>query len=101
MKGDGTVEQAVAVTDEESKADSHPILGDLLRDLSYKKVYVTSVSSLVKVPIWERQRTLRADRAREIANDWTQRKVGGKVLSSRVVYRENCISFRRAYLTAV
>lgn len=72
MKGNA---QAVTVSDEESKAQSHPILGDMLRDLGYKKVYCTSVAALVNVPIWERQRTLRAERAREIADDWTQRKV--------------------------
>src|SRR3546814_12333285 len=71
MRGDAAV-SAAAVSDEEAKADSHPILGQLLRDLGYKKVYATSVASLVSVPIWERQRTLRADRARPIADVWTQ-----------------------------
>lgn len=74
MQGNTQV-AAAAVTDEESKAQTHPILGDMLRDLGYKKVYATSVAALVTVPIWEKQRTLRAERARNIADDWTKRKV--------------------------
>ena len=48
-------------------ADPHPILGKLLCDLSYKRVYVTSVRGLVQAPVWERQRILRPHRSQKIA----------------------------------
>jgi hypothetical protein len=45
----------------------HPVLGKILCDLSYKKVYLTSVNKLVNAPIWEKQRILRPHRAIKIA----------------------------------
>lgn len=46
----------------------HPILGELLHDLQYKKIYVTDITSLVNATVWEKQRTLRHARAELIAN---------------------------------
>jgi hypothetical protein len=45
----------------------HPIFGKRVANLGYKTVYLTSVSSLAKTQVWERQRTLRPDRAARIA----------------------------------
>ena len=47
--------------------NSHPIFGKKVANLGYKSVYLTSVSSLAKTQVWERQRTLRPDRAARIA----------------------------------
>ena len=46
----------------------HPIFGKKIVDLGYKTVYLTSVSLLAKTQVWERQRTLRPDRAARIAS---------------------------------
>lgn len=44
------------------------LFGDLLVDMGYKKVYLTSVKSLLLAPVWEKQRTLRPKRAELIAD---------------------------------
>jgi hypothetical protein len=44
----------------------HPLLGELICDLSYKKVYLTSVRALAAAPVWQKQRTLRLNRAEMI-----------------------------------
>ncbi|CAM9642131.1 unnamed protein product, partial [Ectocarpus fasciculatus] len=46
--------------------EEHPVLGHLVADLNYKRVYVTSVEALEKVPVWEEGRTLRPVHAVEI-----------------------------------
>jgi hypothetical protein len=53
------------VVDDESLI--HPIFGKRIASLGYKNVYLTSVASLAKTQVWERQRTLRPDRAARIA----------------------------------
>ena len=50
------------------KCIDHPILGKLICDLKYKRVYLTDINSLVKANVWEKQRTLRHERAELIAN---------------------------------
>ena len=50
-------------------ANDHPILGRPLIDLGYKRVHVVPARSLTAVPIWEKQRTYRHDRAKVMAND--------------------------------
>lgn len=45
----------------------HPVLGKLVCDLEYKKVYVTNIRGLVQAPVWERQRILRPHRSQKIA----------------------------------
>lgn len=52
----------------------HPVLGQLISDLGYKKVYCASIKQLGDVPIWEQQRILRRDRAESIAAE--KRKKG-------------------------
>jgi hypothetical protein len=47
---------------------SSVLFGDLLVDMGYKKVYLTSVKSLLLAPVWEKQRTLRPKRAELIAD---------------------------------
>lgn len=47
----------------------HPHFGELLMDLGYKKVYLTSVINLSRTPVWEQQRILRPNRARAIADE--------------------------------
>ena len=45
----------------------HPIFGKKIVDLGYKTVYLTSVAMLARTQVWERQRTLRPERAARIA----------------------------------
>lgn len=47
----------------------HPLLGELVADLGYKRVYVTSVAALARTPVWKKQRILRPERAALIADD--------------------------------
>lgn len=54
-----------SVADDDSL--THPIFGKRIASLGYKNVYLTSVASLAKTQVWERQRTLRPDRAARIA----------------------------------
>jgi len=44
-------------------------LGEPLVDLGYKKVYKTNIATLVTIPVWEKQRTLRPSRSRFIAEE--------------------------------
>lgn len=55
----------------------HPIFGELLHDLQYKKVYLTNVKSLMMAPIWEKNRILRPERANRIANSKIKSSVIG------------------------
>lgn len=45
----------------------HPVLGYLIADLKYKRVYRTSVEAITRAPVWEKPRTLRPVHAMEIA----------------------------------
>jgi len=49
------------------ESESSPVLGDLVADLGYKKVYLTSVSALSRIPVWKKQRILRRERLQMIA----------------------------------
>jgi hypothetical protein len=70
-------EAAKAVVDivpekmEESKVEehAHPILGPAVVDLKYKRVHLVKASALAAIPIWEKQRAYRHDRAKVMAND--------------------------------
>jgi hypothetical protein len=48
--------------------NEHEVYGKLLVDLGYKKVYLTNIEKLIRIPVWEKQRILRPERAKEIAN---------------------------------
>eukprot|EP00592_Proboscia_alata_P008201 CAMPEP_0194362894 /NCGR_PEP_ID=MMETSP0174-20130528/10748_1 /TAXON_ID=216777 /ORGANISM="Proboscia alata, Strain PI-D3" /LENGTH=459 /DNA_ID=CAMNT_0039136089 /DNA_START=13 /DNA_END=1392 /DNA_ORIENTATION=- len=56
--------------DESPDAESdHPILGPTLFDFGYKRIHVVSASTLSTIPVWERQRTYRHDRAKLMASE--------------------------------
>jgi len=59
----------------------HPVFGELVKDLVYKKIYCTSVQKLATVPIWEQQRIYRAERAQLLANDIKAKLKDGKALT--------------------
>lgn len=45
----------------------HPVLGRLIADLGYKRVFLTSIEAVVQAPVWEKRKLLRPVRAIEIA----------------------------------
>jgi hypothetical protein len=47
----------------------HPLLGPVLYDLGYKRIYTTSASILQTLPVWKKQRIYRHNRAKEMATD--------------------------------
>jgi len=63
--------------EERDEASHHPLLGAPLVDLGYKSVYLTSVAQLKTIPVWERQRAYRHERAEFMANDKLKRKDTG------------------------
>lgn len=48
---------------------THPILGPLIAQLPYKRVHLTSASKLASLPVYEKQRAYRHERAKEMAKD--------------------------------
>ena len=54
----------------------HPLLGELVCDLKYKKVYLTSVRALAAAPVWQKQRTLRLQRAAMIVKNKKKNSTG-------------------------
>jgi len=46
-----------------------PVLGRMVADLGYKKIYLSSLESLANLPMWEKQRAYREERAKAIARD--------------------------------
>ena len=54
--------------------DFHPVLGELIADLGYKRVYLTKTQNLSAIPIWEKQRAYRHARAKVIAREKLKRK---------------------------
>lgn len=71
---EATVEHAV---DDDNKnlpstdamMEQHPILGTMVADFGYKRVYVTTAAALASIPVWEKQRIYRHDRAKTMAAD--------------------------------
>jgi len=47
----------------------HPVLGPTVVDLGYKRVHLASAQALSSIPIWEKQRVYRHDRAKGMASD--------------------------------
>ena len=47
----------------------HPILGKAHIDLSYKKIFIVPANKLAAIPIWDKQRAYRHDRAKNMAAD--------------------------------
>lgn len=63
-----TVVQRVEVP--AAKAAEHPLLGELLHDFGFKRVYAMRAAALADaqlVPVWNMQRSFRAERAEAIA----------------------------------
>ena len=66
------VNDNVIVGEEEEKkgeVDVHPILGKVIMDFGYKRIHVISCKKLAAIPIWEKQRVYRHDRAKVMAKD--------------------------------
>lgn len=53
----------------EQEVEIHPILGQQLADLSYKRIHLMSASTLASLPVYEKQRAYRHDRAQLMAKD--------------------------------
>jgi hypothetical protein len=47
----------------------HPILGRCIADLGYKRLHLISIEKLIHIPVWEKQRIYRHDRAIQMAKD--------------------------------
>lgn len=72
-----TIQQQIVDVDVKSNTESqmhHPLLGVPIVDLGYKAVYSTSVKNLKTIPVWERQRAYRHERAKAMAADKIKRK---------------------------
>jgi hypothetical protein len=50
-------------------AGVHPVLGPAIIDLEYKRVHLVSAKTLSTIPVWEKQRIYRHDRAKLMASD--------------------------------
>jgi len=64
-----TAPPSVEVTATEIEDTVHPILGSLISDLGYKRIHLASANQLSTIPVWEKQRTYRHDRAEAMANE--------------------------------
>jgi hypothetical protein len=53
----------------EEQLPPHPVLGPCLLDLGYKRLHVVKAQSLAAIPVWEKQRIYRHDRAKSMAAD--------------------------------
>jgi hypothetical protein len=66
----GGEESAVVTTSSAVEAlGDHPILGPTICDLGHKRVYITSIERLSSLPVWEKQRFFRHERAKKMARD--------------------------------
>jgi len=54
---------------EQTPVEVHPVLGSLVSDLGYKRIYLAPSGKLGTIPIWKKQRIYRHDRARIMAKD--------------------------------
>lgn len=71
---DGQQEKTVIVPEDDASSvedahHHHPILGPTLADLGYKRIHLASAQTLSAIPIWEKQRIYRHDRAKVMAHD--------------------------------
>ena len=53
----------------EEEEEEHPVLGKVVMDFGYKRLHVMSTKKLAAVPIWEKQRVYRHERAKNMAKD--------------------------------
>jgi hypothetical protein len=66
----------------------HPLLGELIVDYGYKKIYSTSVHSLARTPVWKRQRILRPERAILIAEDKIRKGIANSLPGVITVFQD-------------
>lgn len=64
----------------------HPLLGEKIADLGYKKLFLTNVKSLILTPIWKKQRILRPERAALIAKEKIKNGLVSSLNGSIVLY---------------
>jgi hypothetical protein len=60
---------AAAASNEQEDFETHPILGKCIADLGYKRVHLISIEKLIHIPVWEKQRIYRHERAIQMAKD--------------------------------
>lgn len=61
--------QSVVVQEPPVTANEHAVLGPVVVDLGYKKIYRVSAPTLTAIPVWQKQRLYRHDRAKVILKD--------------------------------
>lgn len=61
--------EATSIGPDEEDKTVHPILGTALLDLGYKRIHIVSARCLASIPVWEKQRVYRHDRAKAMAAD--------------------------------
>lgn len=59
----------------------HPLFGEIIKDLGYKKIYATSCAKLANIPVWEQQRIFRKERAEVLASDIERKLKNGQTLT--------------------
>lgn len=72
---------------EETMQATHPVLGQLVADMGYKKIYCASIKQLGDVVIWEQQRILRKERAHAIAREKARRSFPVKLPGIITLYQ--------------
>jgi len=68
---------------------THPVLGQLVADMGYKKIYCASIKQLGDVVIWEQQRILRKERAEAIAREKTRQSFPVKLPGIITLYQKD------------
>ena len=53
----------------EDKLKEHPVLGQMVADLGYKRIHLASAKNLATIPIWKKQRIYRHGRSKNMAAD--------------------------------
>eukprot|EP00548_Thalassiothrix_antarctica_P015798 CAMPEP_0194176312 /NCGR_PEP_ID=MMETSP0154-20130528/10236_1 /TAXON_ID=1049557 /ORGANISM="Thalassiothrix antarctica, Strain L6-D1" /LENGTH=401 /DNA_ID=CAMNT_0038890433 /DNA_START=21 /DNA_END=1223 /DNA_ORIENTATION=- len=54
---------------QQEEQKEHPMLGKVVADFGYKKIYQVPAQTLVSIPVWKKQRCYRHDRAKVIVKD--------------------------------
>jgi hypothetical protein len=62
-------EKKVVEVEVSQDVDVHPILGPVVANLGYKRIHRLSAKALSDIPVWEKQRVYRHDRAKKMAED--------------------------------
>jgi hypothetical protein len=58
-----------SVVDGEQRDEAHPVLGPIISDLGYKRIHLVSSAKLGTVPVWNKNRIYRNERAKAMAVD--------------------------------